>query len=143
MSLFPEKFDDWMLDKNFYDLKKGQHIMTIPKTGYYKARISELEKFAILTRNELKMEVNKRLFGTWLIKMIFKSEKVILSAYGEGQSFGCKITQIDFLEKNEKIMFFIKEGVFLYEYHHSGNRSYFYLTKFLSRLTLVIYVCNF
>ena len=41
LSLFPEKFDDWMLDKNFYDLKKGQHIMTIPKTGYYKARISK------------------------------------------------------------------------------------------------------
>ena len=65
---------------------------------------------------------------------------MILSAYGEGQSFGCKITQIDFLEQNEKIMFFIKEGVFLYEYHDSGNRSYFYLTKILSRLTLVIYV---
>ena len=38
-NLFPEKFQDWMLDKNFYDLKRGQHIMTIPKTGYYKARI--------------------------------------------------------------------------------------------------------
>ena len=40
LSLFPEKFDDWMLDKNFYGLKKGQHTMTIPKTGYYKAWIS-------------------------------------------------------------------------------------------------------
>ena len=30
-----------MLDKKFYDLKWGQHIMTIPKTGYYKARISK------------------------------------------------------------------------------------------------------
>lgn len=37
--LFPEKFESWMLDKKFYDLKWGQHIMTIPKTGYYKARI--------------------------------------------------------------------------------------------------------
>ena len=60
MSLFPEKFDDWMLDKNFYDLKKGQHIMTIPRTGYYKARISLVEKFGISTRNELKMEVNQQ-----------------------------------------------------------------------------------
>ena len=39
-NLFPEKFENWMLDKKFYDLKKGQNIMTIPRTGYYKARIS-------------------------------------------------------------------------------------------------------
>ena len=75
--------------------------------------------------------------------MVFKSKKVTLSAYGEGQSFGCKITQIDFFEQNEKIMFFIKEGVFLYEYHPQGNRSYLHLTKILSRLTRVIHVYNF
>ena len=75
MSLFPEKFDDWMLDKNFYDLKKGQHIMTIPKTGYYKARISLVAKFGISTRNELKMEVNKRLFGTMAYKNDFQIRK--------------------------------------------------------------------
>ena len=74
--------------------------------------------------------------------MVFKSKKVILSAYGEGQSFGCKITQIDFFEQSEKIMFFIKEGVFLYEYHPPGTRSYLHLTEILSRLTRIMFIIS-